>query len=1044
MIVKNESLEVQAEVCDRLKAQNANLSSLVSSLQAQTDNVYKRLSTDREATGSRMSGSHFSNSRVADQFSTIQKALAMPNGSTMAGSTRSTSRATSRLGTGSVDVSLDGFGNGINISEDNPVFSHMLNQIQAAALDISQKYRDSMAENDKLRIRLNQFVGALEEERQYSEELNASGNEKIEQLMQTLAEKDRQLMKNQEYMEALDQEVEQVKMEIDEMEGKNAEVEELKDILQEKRDAYDSLERQYRLLQEELQAVTLDIDEIQNKLNEKDKELERLQSACLSSKEEATSHAAEVKKLQTTIATLKAKGRDSNTQDQSKEIKVLPAGDDNAQAIVADTLEQVQNVANFEQTTVDTLSVHLASILDEYKHTQLLSSQLVEANEQTNDLLTLLEEKDQLASNLGEKIEALRAEVDVKSSEIKKLQSLQQQQEQRLKMTFDYEKKHEAYAREVDDLQAQLEEQQNEEMILREELDSLHSDLEKALKENKNFENGEVVSNEEYEQLHQDFEQLVERLREFEMVEKESAAELKSLEEEREQLEIQVEELQESREEYKTQVETLNNELDEFKAKCESLQRSLESKLQLLTEVSEEKNSLSNEYELLTESFAKQSEKLEILEKQVANSLGSTDGSEKNEISGSASKGQAYRRMLELEVETQNSQSKIKVLESELRVNKEKHSKRSREFLMVLREIIDLMDQTLKGDWSSKMAEIMTQTQNTPGYVVDNFLKIGALINEGIKTLDFKKRKYKYMAEGLKKREGTLITEKEKLESLVDELKQEAESKEAEVEQQEESHRQQLEFLESKMARVLEANGGIEDPKNSNGLDNAALVKKISQDYNELDTQAIKTVGGEIAMKVWEYRYHNMKTKFEKEREARKLEHDNYVQTITQYEDKLAQDQEAHPKPGERSRSGPGKAAMRLRSKGMKLGTKTRSEQLLTTSASSPSPPLLAYKKKSFGGSGSSRAYEPSSAKTGSAGSSGAISSSSDNSSPVPEAADNKPGIEFRRRGSNPRSNFRNNSESETEAGNRVLSPTLGNMRKTGKGSRGTRTRTHE
>lgn len=432
--------------------------------------------------------------------------MALSGGSIL--STTTPSRANSRL-SALADTSFDELGS----AEENPVFSSMLAQIHAAALDVSQRYRDSMAENETLRARLNQFVTALNDQRRTNEELSAAGNEKIEQLMQTLATRDRELMNSQEYINEMNEEMERVKQEIEEIEQGNNSILELKSRFQEKEDAHADLENQYLELQDELQALTKDIDAIQTKFDAKDKELEELRLAYSNSKEDVKKRAAEVKRLHAAIKALKAKEHEQSMNSLTSDISSLSVGTDATHSLVSDIVEKVKSVNGFGQTTLESLIGNLESILKEYKHTQVISSQLFEATEQVEELVRLLEEKDHLATKLGEKIESLKSDISARDQEILRLRQHSQQNTR-----FSEER----LINEINDLKAQLEEQQNEEQILREELDSLHSDLEKALRENKNFEDGGVVPNEEYEQLHEDFERMVDRVQELEHLEQQS------------------------------------------------------------------------------------------------------------------------------------------------------------------------------------------------------------------------------------------------------------------------------------------------------------------------------------------------------------------------------------------------------------------------------------------------------------------------------------------------------------------------------------------
>lgn len=518
MILKNENLEFQLENADQLQVQNNSLNALASRLQSENNMLRAQITEVIQKDLSTAFPSQSTGATVAGQFGNIQRALYLQN------STNNSAVNIPRPSSSTRSNSVQMDGNNVDAStlgsdKNSSLFSHMLTQIQIAASDISQKYRDVKAENEKLRVRLNQFVEALKEERLYNEELSAEGNEKAGQMSQVIAEKEQQLAESQEYLEELSEELEKVKLEAEEARQRHeADIEEL---LQEKQDSYDALEREYVMLQTELQEVTVDIDEIQAKLSEKDEKLEQLEIEYMKADESLMAAAEEIENLRSEISILLEKQQSDYEDISDGSNPFYSISKEEARELLFNVLRQVQNssseLSGGDVPSFVALPESLANILDEYKQLRMLSSQMEESNEQTEELITLLDEKEKLVNKLDEKVESLRKNLKERDEEI---EQLKQQQQGNGDDRGKYEQSSDALiATEIEDLRLQLEQLQNEEQILREENDVLHNDLENVLKQKEDFENGNVVSLQEYQQLQQEFEQIVEKFQELEELE---------------------------------------------------------------------------------------------------------------------------------------------------------------------------------------------------------------------------------------------------------------------------------------------------------------------------------------------------------------------------------------------------------------------------------------------------------------------------------------------------------------------------------------------
>lgn len=76
--------------------------------------------------------------------------------------------------------------------------------------------------------------------------------------------------------------------------------------------------------------------------------------------------------------------------------------------------------------------------------------------------------------------------------------------------------------------------------------------------------------------------------------------------------------------------------------------------------------------------------------------------------------------------------------------------------------------------------------------------------------------------------------------------------------------------------KVKEANKQQQDTLSAEKKKNGLTMETLKN----MNNQALEKFGETIAFKIWSYRYKEMKMRFEKEREARKLEYENYIQML--------------------------------------------------------------------------------------------------------------------------------------------------------------------
>lgn len=794
------------------------------------------------------------NSNILDQIANIQKTLSIPG---------TVPRSASRQST--VFDPVD------SVFTDNPLVTNLLNQIQTASWNMSEKFDALSSENDSLKQRVKEYITALNDQQQENEGLREDGEIQIDELKQELDAKDRELLECNNYIQAIHDEMENVKLLIDDMEQDREQVGNLRELLELKNSEYQDLENQYATLQKEFQSVKEDIDTIQNKLNIKDKELSELKLAYSNNKEDSKNLTSEIKLLQNRIKSLKTDNDNLTIESLADGISSVSISNEHAKSIISSILSKMKSVMATQQqedVTIENMNRYLDMFFEEYAETRLISSKLEESTQQNTDLFQLLEEKEDMERALGNKLRITEKELE------------------RLKNNDTINSKPhsetvEKLKDEVDNLRAQLDDVQNEEFILREELNAVHQDLKEAqflnaeLKvENSQFQDKAIDSDgttqENFQQLHEDFEKAIERVHELESSERTKSTEMKNLQETKNNLTSQVETLQNSNRDYIRQIGNLNSEVIELNDKQQSLSLELQEKLHTLNDLSREKTHLSREHDILNNKYAEQLDRASSLESQLFNALHSNTSASSvtANSTGSKLKEQAYHRMIELETEVQASREKCKNLEEELKRNDGKYKKRSREFTTVLRDIVTIMSNVSDKEWANKMTDLMEDTRKNPGYFVENFSKIGSLIRDGIKALDTKKKKYKTMAEGLKAKQKVLLSNNN--------------SNNQNNNSNNKPHFSGTNNFESGDPELNLQTPGSGELK--------AFMKNLSEPAQQpLDTQALDSVGGEIALKVWEYRYRNMRDRFEKEREARKLEHENYLESIKQMEDKLTQ-----------------------------------------------------------------------------------------------------------------------------------------------------------
>lgn len=834
----------------------------------------------------------------------------------------------------------------------------MLNQIQAAAWEVSNKYRNSLAEYEALQHQLQNYKNALEDERISREELERDGNAKLQYLGEALEERD---IKLEEQEALLKNRIEMINNEVEDLRiDSNNKVSRLESQLKDKAVALDSLQKEYDFVQNEVRSVNDDIDQLSSSLALKDNELLHLKeqinttSAQLNSKNEVISAKDEELALKDQELVTKDRKLEelrksySNAKDESKklaveiqtleelvqslknsfdklEIGTLEKGIESvaitttdAQDLLKDILKRTQDTLTNESVTIESLRETLDNVLEDYRNISVLTAKLDETTAQNTKLFNNLEEQRKLEVELNAKLEEqqkmesmLKSMLDERQKTEVDLGSKIEELSQSLEQERDINKSNSSLqstdiSDEIAKLKDQLEEHQNEEQILREELDTVHKELTNAQTAYENLQmehsqlqekmsENERLTPEQFQQLNRDLESIASKCQSLENERNSISAENEELQQLNQELESQVQSLRLSDRKSQRAIKALENEIEDVRDRHDSVAAELERKRGKLSEISRDNTALVRENSNLRQSYDEANNQVETLEQQLAVAIHESSFHSSN--SGSRLKDHTYHRMIELEDEVQATRERVRGLDKDVKRYKDKLNKRSDEFFFVLRNITTFLSKVLDATWTEQVAGVVEDIDRNAGSPVDNFYKLGNLICDGFKALDTKKRKYKVMAERFRQARSSTPSD----------------------------------TGANKPAYEPESNTVVA----LNNLENNTQIKQLSQQYELFDQKTIESVGGDIALKVWQYRFMDMKKRYEMERESRKLEYENYNASVKQLEDRYLQDRTKNQRPQQYR---PQSMSSSSSSQGRVQDLRSTIERL--TASSSPAPPV--------------------------------------------------------------------------------------------------------
>lgn len=533
---------------------------------------------------------------------------------------------------------------------------------------------------------------------------------------------------------------------------------------------YKRLTEELALKDQELQSSKLEFSNCESELAAKSADVDALQ--------------ARLKTLMTSHSATDSEKRSSSSRDLhgslpiEEEEKSVDTADSNY--IVQDILKKLQNVYGKEAHKEELLGI-LDEILESVKQFDMIEEQLNEANVACADLTTLIDNKLDEIVQLNAKIEdfersdashkerisELEKSLEEKTSEnaaISKEIETVKQQILGLEKLHDHEgpsdrpqqDDSEASHKDISHLEFELEQKELElsansrlieeleeniksleidleaEQDLRAELEEVHSKYTKANQEiddlsNENLEleirNSELLA--DLEKLHDDHSTLQQQL------EHEGSAKIIR------NLTAEVEKLQEQVKEYEKSTGDLQTRMKRLSLTKDDLIQDIDKKNGAFTDVSRRKGQLFRDMEQLSHNYNKETQKTSSLERQVQSLMQatSTQGLLNATNVGNVFKQETYHRMLELDQEVQTLRGKLGALEGELKSYNLKYTKRGTEFASILTEILLALRRSSNKEWQSKISELLDEVRRNSGTAVDDFKRLGGVIQEIIVQL---------------------------------------------------------------------------------------------------------------------------------------------------------------------------------------------------------------------------------------------------------------------------------------------------------------------
>lgn len=643
-------------------------------------------------------------------------------------------------------------------------FSNLLKQIQASVSEHMADYKSALVEAENAR---NDYDELLEVYRSLKFDLeNAVARNEAEAVIdeyeEQLSEKRQKVADLETEKEDLWDNIRVVNQGLAEIERERNSLLQLNAHLAEKNEELQEAALSQNPMRKELASLSRDHDELQLELEMKEKDLQSLNLELSNCEAELDAKNAEIKALQDRVKSLKsqldryiedlekdAASKPAITEDLSRDFRELSLEDGQkldvkkSQELITQVLKGVQECYN-KNATLDNLSEQINEVFDSVKEFDSIIEQLHEANHTNAEIAGLIDEKDNIITDLNSQLEAAtndatnlqhainNLENDLKTRSIhsesssKKIEELE---ETIRSLELDLEAEEELRA-ELTEVRTMFDKTKEDLHVLNEDILDLES------------KNSELLSELEKEHAERDhLETEISMLREdFESTERilgNQNHERNRLLENIKDLNGRITDLESSKLDYEKKNKNLSKRMNELNSTKEELLNEIGRKNAALGDVVKERGKLSRDMELLSHSYSQETSKSNNLERQILSLVQATSASNTINASnaGAIFKQQTYHRMLELDKEVQTQREKMKALELDLQDKNQKYSKRGSDFFAVLSDILSAVSASSEKTWQSKISEAMDEIRRNPGTAIDNCKKLGSLIREGIKKI---------------------------------------------------------------------------------------------------------------------------------------------------------------------------------------------------------------------------------------------------------------------------------------------------------------------
>lgn len=610
--------------------------------------------------------------------------------------------------------------------------------------------------------------------------------------------------------------------------------------------------------------VTNDYEQLLNDLEMKEKEVKDISDDLLNCEAELESKDGEIKALHERVKSLKTQ-LNSYIEDLEKDQQKKRGVDKGGSALSDTTLAENENhdynqeivdkvlngVCEFfnEDATMDDLVQHLDDMFDSFKEFDKIVEELHQANTVNSEFTNLIDEKDQeivdlklqLSSNISQisdlktNNEQIKLELEARdnSARLEELETILKTREQELDAS--------------EERKAELEEAQA----------NLNATIQHMEKEHESLKSTHVHVLQEYNtkeetiQMLEEEQQLLVGEKDQLMVKKEQLMnDKKQLIEEKKTLKRQMGAVEGELNNYRDENEKLLSHIDGLDESYEQLMRFVDEKDTLINNLTKECTKLTKDIKKLHHNYNKEASKSNSLERRILSLVQanrSVSSSPGNVSVGTAFKQKTFQRMLQLEKDHEENQNELQVLRAELKTaeqdlitQSEKYASQGSDFFGLLSNLLMLVSKSIdEKPWHDKLAQSMDDIRANPTNHVNNCNILCTLILDGVKIIADNCVFYENQITSLKQQQSPEAIHLPK-------------------NQQEYQHHQHQ----------------LKNPKQQNQFRTAS---------SELMQRMSSTFTGQI----WIYRYTEMKKRFEKEREARKLEFSSYHDYVRKLEDDL-------------------------------------------------------------------------------------------------------------------------------------------------------------